>query len=92
MAKSEAAADIKDLAFVNRIEAELGEFYEDARLAEHMDLVNDALHILQQTKLADNSKELFENMACIFEAHLPELETVFKKLEAKNQEVKPADN
>ena len=68
------------------IERELSEFYEDPRMAEHMILVNDTLSILTRTHLADYTKELFENVICIFEAHLPELEEVFKKLKAKSEE------
>lgn len=71
-------AEAEKIEVIAVIEQELGEFYEDARMAEHMDLVNDAMSILTRTQLTENIKELLENLVCIFEAHLPELEQVFK--------------
>mmetsp|Transcript_37414 Transcript_37414/g.45579 ORF Transcript_37414/g.45579 Transcript_37414/m.45579 type:complete len:255 (-) Transcript_37414:1244-2008(-) len=79
------------LATIEAIGVELSSFYSDPRMLEHMDLVNDVLAILKRSNLKELMKELIENVVCIFEAHLPDLEQMFKQLKAK-AESGPAEN
>ena len=78
--------DSDDMEVVTAIEQELSEFYEDDRMAQNLELVNEVLAILTRTQLTEYTREVVENIVCIFEAHLPELEQVFKQLKAKEAE------
>ena len=53
-------------------------------MLEHMTLLNDTLNILNSAKTNDLYKELISNIGCIFEAHLPDLNEVFKRCNASS--------
>lgn len=54
-------------------------FYSGNKMLEHMNLLNDVLLILHGSSQTELSKELNNNLSCIFEAHLPALQEIIKK-------------
>jgi len=72
------------------IEAELKAFYEGDRFGEHMSLVNDVIAVLKGAGLNDSLKELMGNIGCIFEAHLPDVHAVIKRLSRQDAD-RPAE-
>lgn len=83
--KEESEERTTKMATISAISKELNDFYGDMRMLEHTGLVNDVLTILRRANLNELTKDLTDNIVCIFEAHLPDLEQMFRRLKEKQE-------
>ena len=83
--KEESEEHTTKMATISAISQELTDFYGDRRMLEHTDLVNEVLAILRRANLNELNKDLTDNIVCIFEAHLPDLDRMFKRLKEKQE-------